>query len=45
MESTLGLASYKKDIKEDIRFVIGLYYNYQYFITNITYLIKKNHLK
>ena len=45
MESTLGLASYKKDIKEDIRFVTGLYYNYQYFITNITYRDKEKSLE
>ena len=37
MESTLGLSGYKNNILKDLRFVTGLYYNYQYFFTNIIY--------
>ena len=37
LDSGLGLSDYKDNSKENLRFVSGLYYNYQYFITNKLY--------
>ena len=45
LNSVLGLYEYKNNVKENIRFVTGLYYNYQYFITNKIYRDKEKSLK
>ena len=37
VDSALGLSEYKGNVKKNLRFVTGLYYNYQYFITNKIY--------
>ena len=37
VNSALGLSEYKNNIQQNLRFVTGLYYNYQYFITNKIY--------
>ena len=37
LESQLGLNMYRNNKLSDIQFVTGLFYNYQYFITNILY--------
>ena len=37
LESQLGLNMYRNNKLSDLQFVSGLFYNYQYFITNILY--------
>lgn len=45
VDSALGLSEYKNNVKKNLRFVTGLYYNYQYFITNKIYRNKEKSLK
>ena len=44
VNSALGLSEYKNNIQQNLRFVTGLYYNYQYFITNKIYRNEKKTL-
>jgi len=45
VDSGLGLSDYKNNSKQNLRFVSGLYYNYQYFITNKLYRNKDKSLQ